>query len=117
MRGDTGELADFPRGQADGHAVGLGIGDQQVGGRVEAGHGGGGAAGEQRFGDLGLVDVDDGDGVHPGAADEELATVGLVVGALLALGLSKLLAAQLIMMNTFDAIAYAGGTGVVDQFP
>ena len=43
----------------------------------------------------------------------KLATVGLVVGALLALGLSKLLAAQLIMMNTFDAIAYAGGTGVV----
>jgi len=42
-----------------------------------------------------------------------LATVGLVVGALLALGVSKLLAAQLIMMNTFDAIAYAGGIVVV----
>jgi predicted permease len=42
-----------------------------------------------------------------------LAAAGLAVGTLLALGLSKLLASQLIMMNTFDVMAYAGGTVVV----
>ena len=42
-----------------------------------------------------------------------LAAAGLAAGSLLALSMSKLLASQLIMMNTFDAMAYAGGTAVV----
>jgi predicted permease len=42
-----------------------------------------------------------------------LAAIGLAAGALLALCVSKLLAAQLMMMNTFDVIAYCGGAGVV----
>jgi predicted permease len=42
-----------------------------------------------------------------------LAAIGIGVGALLALCVSKLLAAQLIMMNTFDALAYSGGSLVV----
>jgi ABC-type antimicrobial peptide transport system permease subunit len=42
-----------------------------------------------------------------------LAAAGLAVGALLALAVSKLLSRGLIMMNTFDAMAYAGGSLVV----
>jgi ABC-type antimicrobial peptide transport system permease subunit len=42
-----------------------------------------------------------------------LASIGLSIGALLALGLSALLASQLVMMKAFDGLAYCSGTLVV----
>jgi predicted permease len=42
-----------------------------------------------------------------------LAIIGAVVGIVLALGVSKILAASLVMINTFDGMAYIGGTGLV----
>jgi predicted permease len=42
-----------------------------------------------------------------------LAGAGLAVGALFALGVSKILATRLVMMNTFDALAYVSGSLVV----
>jgi len=42
-----------------------------------------------------------------------LAVIGASVGAVLALAVSQILASGLVMINTFDAAAYAGGAGVV----
>ena len=41
-----------------------------------------------------------------------LAIVGIVIGAMLALGVSRLFASQMQGVNTFDALAYLGGIGV-----
>jgi predicted permease len=42
-----------------------------------------------------------------------LAMVGMAIGILLALGVSRIFASHLVMMNTFDGLAYAGGISLV----
>jgi ABC-type antimicrobial peptide transport system permease subunit len=42
-----------------------------------------------------------------------LATIGLVMGVFMAAGASRFLASRLVMMNTFDAGAYAWGMVIV----
>jgi predicted permease len=42
-----------------------------------------------------------------------LAVIGLAAGSVLALGMSRLVASQLEFIDTFDALAYAGGAAIV----
>jgi ABC-type antimicrobial peptide transport system permease subunit len=42
-----------------------------------------------------------------------LAIIGTLAGGVLALGISKILASVLVMINTFDAAAYIGGVSLV----
>ena len=42
-----------------------------------------------------------------------LAGIGILAGSVLALGMSKALASVLVMINTFDAMAYIGGASLV----
>jgi ABC-type antimicrobial peptide transport system permease subunit len=42
-----------------------------------------------------------------------LAIIGAVSGGVLAMGMSKILASVLVMINTFDAAAYIGGVALV----
>ncbi len=43
----------------------------------------------------------------------KLASIGILAGSLLALGMSKALASVLVMINIFDAAAYIGGAALV----
>jgi ABC-type antimicrobial peptide transport system permease subunit len=43
----------------------------------------------------------------------KLAGIGILAGGVLALGMSKALASVLVMINTFDGMAYIGGASLV----